>query len=662
MYQFNITHLAKLIFINLLISLLIFGSARLILLIDIVDVAQLSVYKNDLFDLFFLGARFDIKVAAIAFSLPIVVGMLMANFQAAFKRFLPVFVGYACVIQCIIIIFSIVNYFYYQTYGNHIDVFIFGLKNDDTYAVLQSVWNDYPVIKSLLLTLLISYFVFIINRFFIKNKNVNKGRFNNLPWNIACSVLFVGVIFLLARGSLGIHPLKRYHANVSEYLIFNKVTPNALVLMEWANTDYKNQATFSVVNKEQFEKKIFSVLGKQQIESVTPKNKFLAENPPHIVIAVMESLGSSVLNMDDQDKQLLGSLQKNFTEDFLFPRFYAQTHATIDALVDMLVHSNVRSIAASDAQNVAIPEAAMRTYQNAGYNTIFLYGGNAMWRNIYNYFPQQGFDLILDENSIIRHFPEAKDSMSYWGVADEYTFKLATKLLNEATKPTVIYIMTVTNHSPHALPKGVSESNIVINSQLQASSKIEGDKFKNMLQTFRYSADVLGNFINKIKQSPFKDNTIVVATGDHRVRSTIMNSDIQRANASQVPFYLYIPPPILAHVEHTYQPLRVGSHKDIFPTLYALSLSEQKYSSLGGNNLLSANEGLNYWGYSSEGVFNRHGAYLKSMPGKSLAWSGDSNNFLPAIDDDTKISPSAKGYYDLKTLYINQAVKGFKVL
>jgi hypothetical protein len=42
---------------------------------------------------------------------------------------------------------AIGNYFYYQTHHNHIDVFAFGLVDDDTCAVLANMWQDYPVIK-----------------------------------------------------------------------------------------------------------------------------------------------------------------------------------------------------------------------------------------------------------------------------------------------------------------------------------------------------------------------------------------------------------------------------------------------------------------------------------------------------------------------------------
>lgn len=662
MYHSNLIRLVKLIFVNFLLSLFILGIARLTLLISAADSAQLSAYHKDLFNVFFLGGRFDIKVAAIAFSLPIIIGLLTANFKKAFTRFLSFFLVYATLINCLLVLCSIGNYFYYQTYSTNIDVFVFGLKDGDTYAVLRSVWSEYPVIKSLLLTAFISYIVFVINKYLQKIKPTiesKQSKFNRLSFNVGATFTFLILIFLFARGTVGTLPLKRYHANVSDYIVFNKATPNALILLYWAEKDYKHQGKFHAVKEADYLDKMQQVLGVNNLLKSTPENEFLAKNPPNIVIAMMESMGTSVLKFHGENEQMLGKLQPDFIHDFVFERFYAQTHATIDTLVDMLANSNDPSIGASEAQKVTIPEDPMLIYQKAGYRTVFIYGGNAMWRNIYNYFPRQGFDEIYDENSIMDEYPEAKDSKGEWGVADEYLFKFTKKVLKESSKPTVVMMMTVTNHSPHQLPQTVSEKKITITDEIKSLAKIKGDKLHNMLQTYRYSSDVLGQFIRDIKQSPMGEKTLIVATGDHRIRAMKMSSEAQIVSASQVPFYLYIPNAILAHVKHSYQPLRVGSHKDVFPTLFNFSLSNKQYSSLGGNNILSPDQSVNYWGYSPEGVFNRDGAYLKSMPGKLIPWSENSNTFLSVISNANKMTPNIAGYNELKTLYINKSIKGF---
>ncbi|PKH05038.1 LTA synthase family protein [Moritella sp. Urea-trap-13] len=659
MYQQNFAKLAKIISFYILLSVIFLSFARAIFLYNIVDFEQLALYQNDLFKVFFWGSRYDLKVAVIGFAVPTLIGMLCAASKQYFECFTRYFNIYATVIFFLLVVCSICNYYYYQTYGSYIDIFIFGLVDDDTIAVLRSVWTDYPVLKISACIVFITWLLATLGHKVSTNVKVKPPLLNNY-WVAISSILFILVLFIFARGTLGTHPLKRYHANVSDYIIFNTVTPNALMLLEWANSDYKRQDNFKPVNNADYIKQLVKVTGRTSLISNVEDNQYLADNPPHVVLALMESLGSNVLKMDGNDEALLGSLQSHFNQDFLFSRFYAQTTATIDTLVDMLVHSNVPNIAASDAQKIVIPEAAMFPYQKAGYQTIFIYGGNAMWRNIYNYLPQQGINAFFDENSIINQFPEAKSSVSDWGVADEYTFKFAQYLLNKATQPTFIYILSVTNHSPHKVPEGASVEPIHIREYIKNTSQLESDKLLTALETYQYSSNELGKFISEIKNSELAEKTIIAATGDHRVRSMKAVTSLQQATTSQVPLYLYAPQQILNNIDFKYDPLRTGSHKDLFPTLYNLSLSGSQYSSLAGNNLLSNDADTIFWGFSPEGIFSKSGARLKNKPDELQPWTGNTNTFSSGVKYNGDIEFMASDYTKLKTLFINKAVKGNK--
>lgn len=608
----------------------------------------------------FGGGRYDLKVAAIGFAIPALIGMLCAASGQYFTRFLRYFNIYAAIIFFLLVVCSICNYYYYQTYGSYIDIFIFGLADDDTIAVLRSVWTDYPVFKISIFIVFITWLLVTLGQSISTKIKVKKPLLPNKYWATISTIVFILMLFIFARGTLGTHPLKRYHANVSDYIIFNTVTPNALMLLEWANSDYKRQDQFKAVSNEDYIKQLVKVTGRTSLTSNVEDNQYLADNPPHVVLALMESLGSNVLKMDGNDEALLGSLQSHFNQDFLFSRFYAQTTATIDTLVDMLVHSNVPNIAASDAQDIVIPEAAMFPYQKAGYQTIFIYGGNAMWRNIYNYLPNQGFSAFFDENSIITKFPEAKNSVSDWGVADEYTFKFAQHLLSKATQPTFIYILSVTNHSPYKVPDGASIEPIDVREYIKNTSQLEGDKLSTALETYQYSANELGKFIGGIKNSELAENTIIAVTGDHRVRSMKKVTSLQQATTSQVPLYLYAPKQILNNIDFKYDPLRVGSHKDLYPTLYNLSLPGSHYSSLAGNNLLSSDDDSTFWGISPEGIFSKSGARLKNKPDELQPWVGDTNTFGPGEKYNGDVEFTASDYKKLKTLFINKAVKGSK--
>lgn len=318
----------------------------------------------------------------------------------------------------------------------------------------------------------------------------------------------------------------------------------------------------------------------------------------------------------------------------------------------MLFHSDVPTISHSAVQKKALPSSAVLPYKRAGYDVVFVYGGNSMWRNLANYLPIQGFDTVYDENSIIREFPEAKAYADTWGVPDGYTFKFVKKLLDEATKPTMVYIMTVTNHSPYRAPKYYEPKPIQVSKRLDSLVSNDGLE-RNLLEAYQYANDALGQFIKSVKGSDLASKTIIAASGDHRVRSISTKRRQEFAVSYGVPFYLYVPKPILDNTRYQYQSQRVGSHRDIFPTLYHFSLSKQSYISLGGENLLS-NQGVSSRGYNSLRCINQWGAYDNKNPDKLYPWA--EGVMTEAVSIQNPDAQWCKEYTKLQNYYLRSQV------
>ncbi|WP_416861275.1 hypothetical protein [Helicobacter ganmani] len=41
---------------------------------------------------------------------------------------------------------TFINFYYYEIYKTNIDIFIFGLKDDNTQAILSIIFKDYPLL------------------------------------------------------------------------------------------------------------------------------------------------------------------------------------------------------------------------------------------------------------------------------------------------------------------------------------------------------------------------------------------------------------------------------------------------------------------------------------------------------------------------------------
>ncbi|MGF1762525.1 LTA synthase family protein [Aliivibrio kagoshimensis] len=656
MFLKNTRHLNHTIWVQILTITLILFCARVIFFLNVGHLDLFTEKSSDLQRAFFTGFRFDIKVAAIAFAPLFLLGLFTASFSSLYSKLRAIFPWYGLVICFLVTAFSIGNYYYFKTYGNHFDLFVYGFFDDDTEAVMKNAWADYPIIRSFLASILVTaVYVAVmkrvnVNRIEVDDVKRHKGVMTGL---VIISVL--GIAFF-ARGSLGTFPLKRYHAHVSEVDIINKITPNALLALEWAKTDYKNQGKFDVVDASALKAQMQKVLGKPNTQFTTEKNSYLAENKPHVVMALMEGMGANVLIEDDYPRNdVLGSLRSAFDDDYLFTRFLAETSATIDTIVNMVAKSNVPTIGHSSAQKQVIEGRAMLPYKQAGYKTIFITAGNGMWRNVANYLPMQGFDLVLDENSIKDAFPESAQYAAAWGLPDEYVFKLANKLLDEAQQPLFIYLLTVTNHTPYKAPNSYSVKPIKASEQLLTRMGDGEEEAEALLSTYQYAADSLGNFIASIKNSDLGKQTVIAATGDHRIRGFTLKEPDDLALKHAVPFYLYLPQPIKERVELHYDPKRVGSHKDIFPTLYAFSLSEANYSSLGGRNMLAESDTFSF-GFNPELTLTEQGVFKNKQPEKLYRWS-DKTMLTTELTESENNQPNVgNDYQRLATLYINDQV------
>lgn len=134
--------------------------------------------------------------------------------------------------------------------------------------------------------------------------------------------------------------------------------------------------------------------------------------------------------------------------------------------------------------------------------------------------------------------------------------------------------------------------------KIEARIQMNHDRAEANFLNYQYANNALGIFLNKTKQEPLRDKTVVAASGDHNNWMLFQYNDSRLNMQYGVPFYLYIP----AQYEHnTVKKLnRYGSHKDIFSTLIPITLSGARYLNTG-NNLLG-NDSVAYFGINSKNV------------------------------------------------------------
>lgn len=110
------------------------------------------------------------------------------------------------------------------------------------------------------------------------------------------------------------------------------------------------------------------------------------------------------------------------------------------------------------------------------------------------------------------------------------------------------------------------------------------DVVMKYLRAFQYYDKNLAAFLDKFKKSKAADNTILVITGDHNVRSILDYNTVDKKWKNSVPLYVYLPPYLRSNNYPLYSK-KYGCHYDILATLAPFAFKGTDYMKLG-NNLL----------------------------------------------------------------------------
>lgn len=417
----------------------------------------------------------------------------------------------------------------------------------------------------------------------------------------ALFLAFCALYVLALRGHFSYVAMRAGNYRFSKTESFNALALNPLTSFSFALRDYqKDTLDLKPSNIERLREisKIFPLF------DTSSKNDFALTNPPHIMVNLMESFGTQMLSLQEGNLNLLGELQQHFEEDFVWTRFLPCQNDTASSFFCLFFQSPI-VLSKSNYKKHYLPFSPIEVYKQQGYRVIFLTAGNSTWSNLGFFIKAQGADAI-DEVTLLQDYPSSiKTHYHYhYGVGDEFMYQKALELLSSAKEPLLILTLSVSNHPPYPeVPISFSKEQI----PLEIFNKIPRNA-SAILNTYVYANDEFGKFLTQIKQSELKDRVIIAATGDHRVRDLSMDSKTEKALAYAVPFYLYVPKAYQKGI--VYDKTRIGSHKDIFPTLYALSLSEVKYLNLGGRNLLGEEQNEKFvFGYNPAVWIDEEGIY-----------------------------------------------------
>jgi len=226
------------------------------------------------------------------------------------------------------------------------------------------------------------------------------------------------------------------------------------------------------------------------------------EKTHNVVFISVESLSAAFMSHFKVNFKMRSYLTPNLDrladEGILFTNLYATGTRTVRGLEALTL-----SVPPTPGQSIVWrPKntnlfTAGSVFRARGYDTSYLYGGDAMFDNMNTYFSRNNY-RVIDRGT------KPKSEITFqnaWGVADEDLFRWATQEADAnhaAKKPFFMHVMTVSNHRPFTFP----------------ADRIDMPQGSRDAAV-KYTDWCIGDFLEKAKSKPWFANTLFVVVADH---------------------------------------------------------------------------------------------------------------------------------------------------
>ncbi|MBK7280099.1 LTA synthase family protein [Candidatus Aalborgicola defluviihabitans] len=566
----------------------------LVLALSLIRLGQLAYFwptgfhvsTTDLASVVVQGFRFDLKVSAVAgFLLLLVLPWVSGKVQGRI----------ATGVAFLYVMLSLVNLHYFGFYKTPIDSLVFGVVEDDTSAVLQTIWHDFPVIWTLLLALALTVGSVWLHRVLLRRlrpDTVLQSR--HIAIQLALAIVVFFALVFAGKGTLREMALQRQHLTVTTSPFLNDMVPNGPIALKYAwdsrGQSQNLQNPLVGLKAMGFNSPLAAAeaLGLRHGSEAEVKAALTAHEPlppgtpkKNLIFFLMESWSAEPLLYQSSQFDVLGRLAPTLmdpTKACHFSNFDSAqpgTHPTLEAI---LFSTPITPLTMGDVGRKPIPWSIPKVIKDAGYQTLFVTSARSGWRDLNRVLAVQGFDEVVDANNLKESYPDA--TLGIWGVWDSYVFKYLDKRLaaQPKDKPLFVFVLTSTNHPPYDLP---ADYHRVPRDMSLWKGETSSDTLLLNLDTYHYAADLLGGFVQSVQSGPLKSNTIVAATGDHNVRSFGMYAEpARRYLQRQVPFVIWG-----EGLQCGPQQALPASHRDMFNTLLPLIGVNGPYVNAGRNLL-----------------------------------------------------------------------------
>lgn len=468
--------------------------------------------------------------------------------------FLTIFLYVLLIIQN-----AVSEYFFWNEFGvryNFIAVDYLVYTN----TVIGNIMESYPVVPLFIAEGVVAV---LITLFIVRKTKPFLLKLDTFQVKVIKSFAYIGLFFI----SMKVIPfLAKKECSTNVYT--NELQSNGI--FKFYTAFMNNELDYDKYYKTIDSQIAFSTLSKQYNYNLNNSTlrKIVsdsAEIHKNIVLITIESLSADFLKSYGGKKDATPFLDSLASKSLQFTNLYATGNRTVRGLEAVTL-----SLPPSAAESVVKRKDNKNKFSTGyvlkqkGYQVKYLYGGDAFFDNMQDFFGGNGYDIVDKKD----FKPNEITFSNIWGVCDEDMYRKAIKVMNEEAKnkkPFFNHIMSVSNHRPFTYPDGK------IDIPSNQKSRIGGVK---------YTDYALKQFFEMAKKQPWYSNTVFVIVADHCASSS--GKTELPLDKYRIPGMIFSPGFIKPKEFNT-----LMSQIDVMPTLFGL-LKMNYHSKFYGQNVFDA--------------------------------------------------------------------------
>ncbi|MFV0365120.1 MAG: LTA synthase family protein [Mangrovibacterium sp.] len=471
---------------------------------------------SEIWGIFQHGLVMDLSAAAYFSAIP----ALLFTFGFFCKNKLVPRIIKAYTILCLIFLtgLGISDMGLYAEWGTRINALALMYLND-LGGIYASMTSTQLFITPLVLIIIVVLFTMAYSLFF-KTSKLSQQRFGVVSSLLA--LILSAALVIPIRGGFDRAPLNHSSVYFSKSLDANQAACNYFWNFSYSVMKSSDKtAKVNYMNDEEASQILSAARQEQATDSIKLLN--IGSKPCNVVYVMLESFSNKVIEPLGGMANITPNLNRFCKEGIYFPNFFATGNRSdkgVTALVGGRPSDMNRRTVLYFPERMSQLDFMPKYFAKRNYDMSFYYGGDVNFYNTRSVMLQSGIDQIISKSD----FPLEIGLTQKWGVPDEYLFNRFYDDLIQRPEPFFSMVYNISSHPPFDIPKNFKH--IAGNTDAQL-----------YLNSIAYTDSCLGDFIEKLKQQPQWENTLVVITSDHTSRQPDM-SDINAPETYRIPLIL----------------------------------------------------------------------------------------------------------------------------